>query len=73
MSVANQPPFPFRLEFPPELPISARAGDITAAIEANQVVILAGETGSGKTTQIPKLCLAAGRGSRGRIWSNSQS
>ncbi len=67
MSVANQPPFPFRLEFPPELPISARAGDITAAIEANQVVILAGETGSGKTTQIPKLCLAAGRGSRGRI------
>jgi len=59
--------FPFRLEFPPELPISARAEEITAAIQANQVVILAGETGSGKTTQIPKMCLAAGCGSRGRI------
>src|SRR5215207_593209 len=59
--------FPFRLEFPPELPISARAEEITAAIQAHQVVILAGETGSGKTTQIPKMCLAAGRGSQGRI------
>ena len=59
--------FPFRLEFPPELPISARAEEITEAIQANPVVILAGETGSGKTTQIPKLCLAAGRGIRGRI------
>ena len=62
-----QPSFPFRLEFPPELPISARAEEITAAIAAGQVLILAGETGSGKTTQIPKLCLAAGRGARGRI------
>jgi ATP-dependent helicase HrpA len=60
-------PFRFRLEFPPELPISARAEEITAAIQANQVVILAGETGSGKTTQIPKMCLAAGRGTQGRI------
>jgi ATP-dependent helicase HrpA len=59
--------FPFRLEFPPELPISARAEEITAAIQAHQVVILAGETGSGKTTQIPKMCLAAGRGTKGRI------
>ena len=59
--------FPFRLEFPPELPISVRAEEITAAIQASQVVILAGETGSGKTTQIPKMCLAAGRGMRGRI------
>jgi len=49
------------------LPISVRAEEITAAIQANQVVILAGETGSGKTTQIPKMCLAAGRGSQGRI------
>lgn len=57
----------FRLEFPPELPISARAEEITAAIQDHQVVILAGETGSGKTTQIPKMCLAAGRGSAGRI------
>ncbi len=60
-------PFPFRLEFPPELPISSRAEEITAAIQANSVVILAGETGSGKTTQIPKMCLAAGCGSLGRI------
>ena len=59
--------FPFRLEFPPELPISARAEEITEAIQAHQVVVLAGETGSGKTTQIPKMCLAAGRGDRGRI------
>jgi ATP-dependent helicase HrpA len=60
-------PFPFRLEFPPELPISSRAEEITAAIQAHQVVILAGETGSGKTTQIPKMCLAGGRGTQGRI------
>jgi ATP-dependent helicase HrpA len=60
-------PFPFRIEFPAELPISARADEITAAIQNSQVVILAGETGSGKTTQIPKMCLAAGRGTRGRI------
>src|SRR4051812_28769441 len=60
-------PFPFRLEFPPELPISVRAEEITAAIGASQVIILAGETGSGKTTQIPKMCLAAGRGTQGRI------
>ncbi len=61
------PPFRFRLEFPPELPISARAEEIVAAIQAHPVVILAGETGSGKTTQIPKMCLAAGRGTAGRI------
>ena len=61
------PPFRFRLEFPPELPISSRAEEIVAAIQAHPVVILAGETGSGKTTQIPKMCLAAGRGITGRI------
>jgi ATP-dependent helicase HrpA len=59
--------FSFRLDFPPDLPISVRAEEITAAIQESQVVILAGETGSGKTTQIPKMCLAAGRGTRGRI------
>ncbi|MFZ9682499.1 MAG: ATP-dependent RNA helicase HrpA, partial [Cephaloticoccus sp.] len=59
--------FNFRLEFPPELPISARAEEVVAAIQAHPVVILAGETGSGKTTQIPKMCLAAGRGALGRI------
>ena len=49
------------------LPITAKADDIVKLIERNQVVILAGETGSGKTTQLPKLCLAAGRGRRGLI------
>ena len=63
----DQKPFPFRLEFPPDLPISSRAGEIVDAIQAHPVVVLAGETGSGKTTQIPKLCLAAGRGAKGRI------
>ncbi|HYD83639.1 MAG TPA: helicase-related protein, partial [Opitutus sp.] len=67
MSARPAKAFPFRLEFPPELPISARAEEITAAIAAHPVVILAGETGSGKTTQIPKMCLAAGRGTDGRI------
>lgn len=70
LSVSDSPPnpsFPFRIEFPAELPISSRADEITAAIAAHQVVILAGETGSGKTTQIPKMCLAAGRGTQGRI------
>ncbi len=65
--MATRAPFPFRIEFPPELPITARADEITAALDANQVLILAGETGSGKTTQIPKMCLAAGRGRLGRI------
>lgn len=67
MSLLRSPSFNFRLEFPPELPISARAEEIVATIQEHPVVILAGETGSGKTTQIPKMCLAAGRGRRGRI------
>ena len=50
MAAPSNKPFSFRLEFPPELPISSRAEEITAAIQASQVVILAGETGSGKTT-----------------------
>ncbi|MDQ8037156.1 MAG: ATP-dependent RNA helicase HrpA, partial [Pedobacter sp.] len=51
----------------PDLPVSARADDIIKAIQENQVVVLAGETGSGKTTQLPKLALAAGRGVQGYI------
>jgi ATP-dependent helicase HrpA len=66
-SGASDPRFNFRIEFAPELPISARAPEIVDAIAGNQVLILAGETGSGKSTQIPKMCLAAGRGSLGRI------
>ncbi|HEX7338412.1 MAG TPA: ATP-dependent RNA helicase HrpA [Rhodanobacteraceae bacterium] len=50
-----------------ELPISARADDIIQLIREHQVVVIAGETGSGKTTQLPKLCLAAGRGEAGLI------
>ena len=49
------------IAYPPELPVSARRADLLEAIADNQVVIVAGETGSGKTTQLPKLCLEAGR------------
>jgi ATP-dependent helicase HrpA len=56
-----------RPEFPEELPIAARLGEIAKAIAAHQVVIVCGETGSGKTTQLPKLCLALGRGVAGLI------
>jgi ATP-dependent helicase HrpA len=55
------------VSYPPQLPVSQRKDDIAAAIEANQVVIVAGETGSGKTTQIPKICLELGRGVTGQI------
>nr|MDT0657263.1 ATP-dependent RNA helicase HrpA [Micromonospora sp. DSM 115978] len=55
------------VSYPPELPVSAKSDDILAAIRDHQVVIVAGETGSGKTTQLPKICLAAGRGVRGQI------
>ena len=51
-----------RIHFPPDLPVSARRDDIAKAIRDHQVVIVAGETGSGKTTQLPKICLALGRG-----------
>jgi len=50
-----------------QLPIAAHADDIVAAIRQHQVIIVAGDTGSGKSTQLPKLCLAAGRGQRGLI------
>lgn len=51
----------------PDLPVSEHKNEIGQAIESNQVVIVAGETGSGKTTQIPKICLELGRGVRGII------
>ncbi len=53
--------------YPADLPVSARRDDIVKAIRENQVVIIAGETGSGKTTQIPKMCLEAGFGLKGMI------
>ncbi|WP_396641780.1 ATP-dependent RNA helicase HrpA [Microbacterium sp.] len=49
------------ISFPPELPVSAAREEIARAIEGNQVVIVAGATGSGKTTQLPKICLELGR------------
>ena len=51
----------------PDLPVSAMRRDIAAAINEHQVVVIAGETGSGKTTQLPKICLELGRGIRGTI------
>jgi ATP-dependent helicase HrpA len=53
--------------YPPDLPVAQRADEIARAIRLNPVVIVCGETGSGKTTQLPKICLAAGRGERGLI------
>ncbi|HPG81558.1 MAG TPA: hypothetical protein PK756_22970, partial [Piscinibacter sp.] len=50
------------ITFPESLPVSARREEIARAIEANQVVIVCGETGSGKTTQLPKIALQLGRG-----------
>ncbi|HYT10098.1 MAG TPA: ATP-dependent RNA helicase HrpA, partial [Mycobacteriales bacterium] len=55
------------VSYPDQLPITARKDEIRAAIRDHQVVIVAGETGSGKTTQLPKICLELGRGIRGTI------
>src|SRR5512145_848785 len=56
-----------KITYPAELPVSQRRDEIAAAIRDHQVVIVAGETGSGKTTQLPKICLELGRGVRGMI------
>ena len=56
-----------RITYPEELPITRKRRDIIRAIEENQVVIISGETGSGKSTQIPKMCMEAGRGIGGKI------
>ena len=69
----TEPPKPptlrenLRIEFPPELPISARVADVISALERHQVVIVVGATGSGKTTQLPKVALAMGRGQKRQI------
>jgi len=55
------------VSYPATLPVSARREDLLTAVRDNQVVVVAGETGSGKTTQLPKICLELGRGVRGLI------
>ena len=62
-----EPFIPEVITYPEELPVSERHDDIMNAIRDNQVVIIAGETGSGKTTQIPKMCLELGLGEKGLI------
>src|SRR5215208_8042653 len=56
-----------KITYPPELPVSQHRDELLAAIRDHQVVVVAGETGSGKTTQIPKICLELGRGVEGMI------
>src|SRR5690554_2022573 len=65
--VARRAARPVTLNYPPELPVVERREDILAALRDHQVVVVAGETGSGKTTQLPKLCLELGLGRRGLI------
>jgi ATP-dependent helicase HrpA len=65
-TVPTETPFTPELTFPENLPVSGRRADIVAALNAHQVVIVCGETGSGKTTQLPKIVLTAGRGLGGK-------
>lgn len=72
-------PAPLNITFPENLPVSAKREEIMAAMAAHQVVIVCGETGSGKTTQLPKIALAMGRGrlnapegSKGRLIGHTQ-
>ena len=58
---------PNTIHYPEQLPVSERRADIRRALERHQVLVVAGETGSGKTTQLPKICLEMGRGVLGRI------
>jgi ATP-dependent helicase HrpA len=67
MIAGARPPRSPRITYSPELPISAHVGEIAAAIARHQVLIVCGETGSGKSTQLPKICLEIGRGARAAI------
>ncbi|MFL2856550.1 MAG: ATP-dependent RNA helicase HrpA, partial [Pseudohongiellaceae bacterium] len=58
---------PENIQFPDELPVSAKADEIKELLKKQQVIVIAGDTGSGKTTQIPKICLNAGLGRKGLI------
>jgi ATP-dependent helicase HrpA len=64
--VSTRNPLP-PITYPEDLPVSGRRADIAAALQAHQVIIVCGETGSGKTTQLPKICLELGRGQRALI------
>jgi len=66
MKPARTPAIP-TIHYPSELPICAYRDAIITAIDNHQVMVITGETGSGKSTQIPKMCLEAGRGVRGLI------
>ena len=67
LRVANRRAAVPDVTYPEELPVSQKKDDILAAVRDHQVVIVAGETGSGKTTQIPKICMELGRGVKGLI------
>ncbi len=62
----------FQISYPADLPVSQRKDDLATAIRDNQVVVIAGETGSGKTTQLPKICLEVGRGQSGAVIGHTQ-
>jgi ATP-dependent helicase HrpA len=69
---ADESNLPFRnplpvITFPEELPVSGKRAEIAEALQKHQVIIVCGETGSGKTTQLPKICLELGRGRKGLI------
>ncbi len=64
---ARRAAIPSQIPFPPELPVSERRDEIAKLIDDHQVIVLCGETGSGKSTQLPKICLELGRGVFGRI------
>ena len=70
MSAARLPP----ITFPEALPVSARRDEIARALAAHQVIVVCGETGSGKTTQLPKIALTLGRGTAhsGRLIGHTQ-
>jgi ATP-dependent helicase HrpA len=60
------------ITFPESLPVSARRDEIARALSAHQVIVVCGETGSGKTTQLPKIALAQGRGTNGKLIGHTQ-
>jgi ATP-dependent helicase HrpA len=60
------------ITFPESLPVSARRDEIARAMQAHQAIVVCGETGSGKTTQLPKIALALGRGAKGKLIGHTQ-